>query len=220
MIFESIQMQPGDGTYPQKALVSIFVDTASDLPSLADFTTCAPVCGSKCVTVDTGDWYRLDSGGTWHLQPRDQFSNVYTKAEIDTLLLGKQDTLTIDSVVADGSAGIPTSDAVWDQIYGVDVLGYASGSYNNYNTPGHWAVSATASYTIGDRPSYFATSAQQAALLLEVIQTYDSGTSVRMLQRLWISGARYFMRGYLSTRTPSPWFDWYEYDGTQVGTIT
>lgn len=113
MIFDTIQLQPYDGTYPQKALIKIFVDTAADLPALADFTDIAPVCGSLAETVDTGDRYRLDSSGTWHLQPQGIFQNVYTKTETDALLAGKQDTLTFDAVPTENSTKPVESGGIW-----------------------------------------------------------------------------------------------------------
>lgn len=113
MIFDTIQLQPYDGSYPQKALIKIFVDTAADLPALADFTDISPVCGSLAETVDTGDRYRLDSSGTWHLQPQSIFSNVYTKSETDALLAGKQDTLTFDAVPTSGSTNPAESGGIY-----------------------------------------------------------------------------------------------------------
>lgn len=146
MIFDTIQLQPYDGTYPQKALIKIFVDTAADLPALADFTDIAPVCGSLAETVDTGDRYRLDSSGTWHLQPQSIFSNVYTKSETDALLAGKQDTLTFDTIPTSGSTNPVESGGIWSPLaYLVD-----SGAKNRLtvndldmlktqNTGGTWA---------------------------------------------------------------------------------
>ena len=113
MIFDTIQLQPYDGTYPQKALIKIFVDTAADLPALADFTDISPVCGSLAETVDTGDRYRLDSSGTWHMQPAGIFQNVYTKTETDALLAGKQDILTFDTVPTENSTNPVESGGIW-----------------------------------------------------------------------------------------------------------
>ena len=190
MIFESIQMQPGDGTYPQKALVSIFVDTASDLPSLADFTTCAPVCGSKCVTVDTGDWYRLDSLGTWHLQPRDQFSNVYTKAEIDTLLAG---------VASDIAAISPGFFELGEAIP-------ANTDLNTLETPGIYrSTSGANTGTLINCPvssSAFRLEVKYTALNNRFIQTLQAGAT-----------AIYTRNKYNNTS----WNHWYKIEGVDTG---
>lgn len=220
MTFSDIRYTTYTGSDPQPGFVSLYVDSAADLPTVAAVQIAGnvdPLPGSTCVTCDTGQIYLLDSLGSWHAKQGETFSNVYTQAEVDALLAGKQDTLTITGTASAGSTDIITAGGAWKETYMQHTLGFAANSYDDYNTPGRWLVSASASYTIARRPAYFASSAQQAACTLEVVQVYESGSSYRLLQRLWISGARYFMRGYLSTRTPDPWFDWYMYEGTVQG---
>lgn len=66
-------------------MAELSADTASDLPS--NTTDLQYVLGSWSRTVDTGDIYRINSSGVWVLQPStNAFSNVYTKAEIDSMI--------------------------------------------------------------------------------------------------------------------------------------
>ena len=76
---------------PPGARVSISVDDASDLPTVADIQTdhdVTPLIGSTAQVVNDSTEYILNSQGVWIQYQPPEFSNVYTKAEIDTLLAG------------------------------------------------------------------------------------------------------------------------------------
>ena len=68
----------------REIVAEIIADTESDLP--ANTTALSYILGSYATTVDTGAQYKIDSTGTWHKQPANEWENVYTKTEIDTML--------------------------------------------------------------------------------------------------------------------------------------
>lgn len=165
MIYQSLAFQPSDGTVPQKALGTVYVDTASDLPAIADFTLCTPVCGFRCITSDTGAEYIMDSGGTWHEISKSPFSDVYTKAETDAIIaaldapsvggtgayiqrISETDGVitatvgTLDTAPASGSDNPITSGGVYQALLEQVGLGteFGSSAYDldNYKTPGIW----------------------------------------------------------------------------------
>lgn len=67
------------------ARMDLCADTAADLAST--FDGIALLGGSTCIDIATGDFYRLQTGGTWMKQPNpNAWANVYTKDETDALL--------------------------------------------------------------------------------------------------------------------------------------
>lgn len=73
----------------------LIADSVSDLP--ANTTALTYLLGTHARTVDTGDIYYIDSTGTWIQQPPPNqldLTGYYTSAETDSLLSGKQDSLT------------------------------------------------------------------------------------------------------------------------------
>lgn len=88
--------------------MDLFADTASDLTGVTTFDSIVLLAGSSALDISTGDLYRMQSDGTWILQPgTGAFANVYTKSEIDTMLgdidsdissLESQDTETLAAV--------------------------------------------------------------------------------------------------------------------------
>ena len=70
------------------ARMDLFADTAADLTGVTTFDSIVLLAGSSALDISTGDLYIMKSDGTWVLQPgTGAFSNVYTKAEIDSMLL-------------------------------------------------------------------------------------------------------------------------------------
>ena len=70
------------------AQMDLYVDTAADLSGLTIFDDVTLLCGSSALDIETGDEYRMQTDGTWVKQPgAGAFDNVYTKAEIDSMLL-------------------------------------------------------------------------------------------------------------------------------------
>lgn len=68
----------------RQLVAEINADTESDLP--VNTTALSYILGSYATTVDTGAVYKIDSKGTWHKQPVNEWENVYTKTEIDTII--------------------------------------------------------------------------------------------------------------------------------------
>ena len=104
---------------PQGAVVSIIADTESDLPSVATVATdwlVTMIIGSQGKAVDTGADYLLDSNGTWVKQPGQIFENTYTKSEVDSLLAGKEDTLTFDTIPTENSTNPVESGGIWSPL--------------------------------------------------------------------------------------------------------
>lgn len=75
-----------DGT-ANVARMDLFVDTADDLTGLTTFDSITLLQGSTAEDISTGDKYMMQTNGTWVKQPsQSAFANVYTKAEIDSML--------------------------------------------------------------------------------------------------------------------------------------
>lgn len=69
------------------ARMDLYADTAADLTGVTSFDSITLLGGSTALDIATGDKYIMQSGGTWILQPsQGAFSNVYTKAEIDSMI--------------------------------------------------------------------------------------------------------------------------------------
>lgn len=102
--------------------VSIYVDTAANLPAYNDYQSDGFILcmSSEGRCIDTGDLYRLDSAGAWQISQAG--TGTYTKAEIDTLLNAKQDVLTFDSTPTQGSTNPVTSGGVWTDQQRQDAL--------------------------------------------------------------------------------------------------
>ena len=211
MTFSDIRYTTYTGTDPQPGFVSLYVDTAADLPTVAAIQSAGnvdPLPGSTCVTCDDGKIYLLDSLGSWHVKAGELYSNVYTQAEVDALLAGKQDTLTIDSSVIPSSTGIPTGGAVFDMAYGVYYTGtvQANDDLNSatYQVPGRWRCSSSNAGTLTNSPY------NSGQFVLDVFAVYNAQ---RLIQRIWIGGARYYLRGFNN----GSFNHWFEYSGTDTG---
>lgn len=108
----------------------LIADTASDLPSST--TDLIWLLGSSAKVVDDGSEYYINSNGVWVQQPSSNqldLTGYYTSAETDTLLAGKQDSLT--------SAQI---DAINTAVNGSkNKLDYTLASLQSLNTAGTWS---------------------------------------------------------------------------------
>lgn len=63
----------------------IMCDTASDLPAPTAITGITLIMGCKALDISTGNWYRMQDGGTWVLQPVSA-ADTYTTTQIDNML--------------------------------------------------------------------------------------------------------------------------------------
>ena len=83
-----------DGTY-NTCRMDLYVDTAADLAGLAFFDGIKLLPGSSAKDIATGDKYLLNGSGSWIKQPNsNEFANVYTKSEIDTMVSDINDDIT------------------------------------------------------------------------------------------------------------------------------
>ena len=83
-----------DGTY-NTCRMDLFVDTSADLAGLAFFDGIKLLPGSSAKDIATGDEYLLNGSGIWIKQPSaNQFENVYTKSEVDTMVSDINDDIT------------------------------------------------------------------------------------------------------------------------------
>lgn len=65
----------------------LYADSAADLQGLTHFDGIKIQMGSECTDIATGDKYLLNGSGVWVLQPdANAWENVYTKAEIDSMV--------------------------------------------------------------------------------------------------------------------------------------
>lgn len=82
--------------------MDLFADTAADLTGVTTFDSIVLLAGSSALDISTGDLYRMQSDGTWILQPgTGAFSNVYTKTEIDDIVTNIDgDILAVSNDVA------------------------------------------------------------------------------------------------------------------------
>lgn len=198
------------------ARMDLFADTAADLTGLLRYDSILLLEGSSALVIATGRTYIMQSTGTWVQQPSSGGGggdDTYTREEIDQFLADKQDLLTWTAETAkDGtdamlSGGIWTS--VWTQMLGVNTTKNLSQDVpetgydcNTLTEVGIYRVpSAAVAADIANIPT-------QAAGRLIVS---NLGLSNRYIQIYLASGARVFIRSYVSTG----WQAWYEYQGVE-----
>lgn len=198
------------------ARMDLYADTAADLTGLTHYDSIKLLQGSDALVIATGRTYIMQSTGTWVQQPSSGGGgggDTYTKEEIDQFLADKQDLLTWAAETAkDGtdamlSGGIWTS--VWTQMLGVNTTKNLSQDVpetgydcNTLTEVGIYRVpSAAVAADIANIPI-------QAAGRLIVS---NLGLANRYIQIYLASGARVFIRSYVSTG----WQAWYEYQGVE-----
>ena len=98
-------------------MCEIAADTAADLP--ANTAERVFILGSFATAIDTGDIYKINSAGAWILQPsQNAFSNVYTKSEIDGMIIPYTNAAIETGFLLDGT----TKNKL--QLTGSNVTGY------------------------------------------------------------------------------------------------
>lgn len=83
-ILDTMQDFTDRDTGVRSMMCEIIADTAADLP--ANTIQRIFIIGTYATVIDTGDIYKINSSGTWILQPSGEFRNVYTKSEIDNMV--------------------------------------------------------------------------------------------------------------------------------------
>lgn len=178
---------------PQGAKVSIICDTVSDLPTVADIQTdhgVTPIIGSTADVVLTSETYMLDSTGTWRLQTPAQWSDVYTKTQIDAMIQ------TINGSISAISPGyFQLGEVIPDTT-----------DLNTLTTPGIYiSTSGAHTGTLINCPvssSAFRLEVKYTALTTRFIQTLQAGAT-----------AIYTRNKYSNTA----WNNWYKFEGTDTG---
>lgn len=194
-------------------VANIDCDSASDLPAVNAFSGLTLLMGSMAHDIDQNAWYEMKDGGTWVLQ--DAGTAGYTKAEIDALLLGKQDTLTFDTVPTVSSTNPVTSGGILNWVYGSAPTQIPANSDLNdyYNIGTYRATSNAIAATLSNCPT-------QNGFRLEVVSTIAAVATGYQIQRLYPnnSNGEFFMRRRLSAGSGN-WGKWYRFSGTEVSII-
>ena len=200
MTFADIRYTTYAGTDPQPGFVSLYVDAAADLPTVAAIQTAGnvdPLPGSTCITCDTGQIYLLDSAGSWHAKQGETFSNVYTQSEVDALLAPITSAITgLQSDVLAISPGFFQLGSVIPD--GTDL--------NDLQTPGIY-ISTSGAHTA----TMINCPVSSSAFRLEIKYT---ALTTRFIQTLQAGATNIYTRNKYSD---SAWNHWYRYSGTDTG---
>lgn len=153
-----------------------------------------------------------------------------TETTLSAKLATKQDTLVaggnMDSTPTENSIKPITSGGVFTAMFGNYYQGFVgegeapnNDNLNLYRRPGTWYASATAAANAANTPY------TTGVFKLEVFITYQSSSQIKFIQRIWIGGARYFMRGgttYLTGTNAGKtgYNNWFEYAGSDTGSGT
>ena len=81
-------------SYNDNGYVRVIVccDTVADLPNRVQPNSTFDM-GSEATVIETGDKYLMKSDGSWVKQPSSEWSNVYTKSEIDDMITPIEDAV-------------------------------------------------------------------------------------------------------------------------------
>ena len=185
---------------PQGAQISIICDTAAGLPTVATVQSdhgITPIIGSSAFVVNASETYVLNSSGTWMLQTPPEWSNVYTKAQIDSMIQ------TISGFIGQMQTDISAISPGFFQLGEVIPDGT---NLNNLTTPGIYiSTSGDKTGTLVNCPvssSPFRLEVKYTALTTRYIQTLQAGaTNI------------YTRNKYSDTL----WNHWYRFSGTDTG---
>lgn len=196
MTISEIKWMQYTGTDPQPGFVTLYVDTAADLPTVAQIQAQGvdPLSGSMAITCDNGKKYLLDSSGTWNEVEDGAFSNVYTKTETDSMLSTIQtelDGLEISSLTAiDENAARP---------YTLRDLDF-----------GRWVRTQNMTQCT-DPPSDLAGA---YVVYVETARVTNSRKMIRLFPVTTGAATKF----YLTIETGAGvWTNWYRFDGTDTG---
>ena len=103
-------------TGARSVMAEIAADTAADLP--ANTAQLTYILGSFATVVDTGDKYKINSSGVWQLQPGSEWTNVYSKTEIDAIIQSVIDGELKRSDIYRGYQITANTDMNDDMLYG------------------------------------------------------------------------------------------------------
>ena len=195
----------------QQIVADCVADSSADLPTVNQFSGYTLQIGSTCICIADSSFYRLQSGGTWVQQLKDISADVYTRSQVDTLLAGKENTLTFDAAPTQNSINPVESGGVYTAIAQMNFLRVgvqipANDDMDNYYTPGIYYVgSAANAATISNTPV-------SLAARVEIVPLWGTG---RMLQRYITADSGvpiYYIRRYQN----GVWTGWYKFEGVAV----
>lgn len=198
-----------------KQLCSIEADTQSSLPAVDQTSTAGFIIvrGSVALVLDTGDTYKLNSGGTWVQQPSGvqlDLSGYATTQDMTDGLAEKVDTTTYAAGQAAQDAqiaySINTAQPAYDFIFGLGTALQPNDDLNTYNASGKiYAATGAVAATISNSPW---------TLSGFMVITVPLLTATSFMQFLIpnTSGGKWYRRRY----TQGAWSAWTEYDGIQV----
>lgn len=191
----------------------VFADDVASLPS--NDSNRVFTIGSVCDVVANGSKYMINSSGNWVLQPSSGGGggDTYTREEIDDFLADKQDLLTWANETAKDGTDAMLSGAIWNSVWS-QVLGVNTTKNLSQDVP-------TEGYdcdTLTEVGIYRVPSAAVAAYIANIpaqaagrLIVSNLGLGNRYIQIYLASGARVFIRSYVSTG----WQAWYEYQGVE-----
>ena len=198
------------------ARMDLFADTAADLTGLTHYDGILLLEGSSALVIATGRTYIMQSSGTWVQQPSSGGGgggDTYTREEIDQFLADKQDILTWAQSTAKDGTGAMLSGAIWSSIW-AQILGVNSTKNLSQDAPDEGYDFDT----LTDPGIYRVPSAAVAADIANIpiqaagrLITSNLGLGNRYIQIYLASGARVFIRSFVSTG----WQPWYEYQGVE-----
>ena len=155
-------------------VASVVCDDVSDLP--VNTATQKFILSSDALVVATGDKYIINSSGTWVLQPKSNqldLTGYYTSAETDTLLAGKQNSLTQAQLDAINNAAAALPEIINAGSKNITHITLSAGTYS----------SSGIDYTVN--------SEQTEAVAVNAA----TGTSYLILQTLSIKAGTYVISG-------------------------
>lgn len=197
-------------------LCSIEADTQSSLPAVDQSATAGFIIvrGSVALVLDTGDTYKLNSGGTWVQQPSGvqlDLTGYATTQQLTDGLEAKVDITTYTAGQAAQDAQISAKATVSD-IYGLPptTIAPAEGTTDtlaSYIQPGSYVIpTAAAAGRITDSPI------TDKGYRMEVKQ-YRAGTYYRQTVMAWNEAGAFYTR---SRPGGTNWTAWYKFEGTQI----
>jgi hypothetical protein len=189
-------------------------DTVSDLPALVQSTYIVRI-GSTAHIIENNSKYAVKSDGTWCVQ--ETGTDVYTKSEVDNLLLGKANNATtlagygIINAYTKAETNAAISNAVSGKITLADVFGIGSQietgtDLNNITTRGLYTCN---SVTIAN--SLLNTPISGSAFRLEV-KWLNNSNRIRQECYILSDTSTYYARTYTSTG----WKQWFRFEGVPV----
>ena len=190
---------------PQGAQISIICDTAAGLPTVATVQSdlgITPIIGSSAFVVNSSETYVLNSNGDWMLQTPPEWSNIYTKAQIDYMIQ------TISGMIGQMQTDISAISPGYFQL-GTVIPDYTD--LNELTTPGVYiSTSGDHTGTLQHCP------VSSSPFRLEV--KYTAITS-RYIQTLQAGASNIYTRNKYTDTTPqnTGWNHWYRFSGTDTG---